>query len=733
MKKLISLMVIITLLMTCVTALAENYDQVLFRATETEQYYIQSSVALGDTLYAVDWENLFRFELGDEAPTKLTFDKEPNVNLRAIMQDGGQLYAFVQSWTDNGGNDNYVAPVIIEGDTAKLGERIALDWKGVPMRDGYLDLTETTFMHDGHLIASIMDESYENETMMIFSIADGTRKDITMKGRNVYAPYTAGKLIMLSRVEWEKPWQLDIMDMAGGSVENVAELGTDQSDIGGIAYNESLNRLCYVMNGQLMAMQGTDKSTELAVNDMPGYSNSRAGNLMDNGYYFAAGYDIVPVRNTDPDKRPTRTLHIAGGMNPDDGYFAFKKMHPEVSVLQMWSSGDDKIVQDMMARSKDVDIYMLNMTGSAYKALTNRGYVAEISSEVIRSEIADFYAPIQDAVHRDGKLIGVPTDFSSTGLCFSKDTAEVLKLTEDDMPTTWAEMIDFIAGWDDRFGQEFPLIKPLDPPSMAALRSNLLTMILNDYVAFMDVPGAQQTFNSPVLREVLQKLDATDFSGVAEEPSIDGSYGWSSDEVLFVNEGGTGFQSWSNERQVDWPLSFVKGELPPAAISLTVCVINPFSENQDIAEQYLEQVILNLPKTVRMTFDPNVNETMRPSYYWQSMQYYEKEVELLKETIKTASEDEKKNAEEILADLERYAKQAEETEWIISRRAIDEYRKQAGNLVVLTGIVSFYAGYGSDNAEIQDLFARYEAKQLQGDQFITQLENKLRMMQMEGY
>ena len=63
-------------------------------------------------------------------------------------------------------------------------------------------------------------------------------------------------------------------------------------------------------------------------------------------------------------------------------------------------------------------------------------------------------ARFTESVMRDGKLYGLPVSLYTNGMGVNADTMEKLGLTQDDLPTTWLEFLDFAANFYYDYGEE---------------------------------------------------------------------------------------------------------------------------------------------------------------------------------------------------------------------------------------------------------------------------------------
>lgn len=119
----------------------------------------------------------------------------------------------------------------------------------------------------------------------------------------------------------------------------------------------------------------------------------RAGNGVVYGdLYVLADYDAVIGRDVTLDKLPAQRLRVANGGYEDaigKAYYSFTDKHPEYMVSIANSLNSDNLLQSMMNRDSSVDIYTLSSTDSAFAALMNRGFMAELDGDATLSDAVD--------------------------------------------------------------------------------------------------------------------------------------------------------------------------------------------------------------------------------------------------------------------------------------------------------------------------------------------------------
>ncbi len=735
MKRLLALAVSLVLIWAP-SALAAPGDAVPFRRGVGGMVEIQSAAVIGDTVYVGAYSDMYAYKLGDEKPTRLACERPDDMDMRGLFASDGALYALMQTWGEKSGC-RLVRVTVDESGAAKLGEMLELDWSEMRIEDGeysYSREYDNPVAIDGTLYLMAMSEDWNTCELFAFNMADGSYKKLNAPhNTNAIARYKDGKLLSFERERHDNtgPVTVAVINPQTGEHTQAAAFEIDSAEVYGLAYDEQTDSIFYVAGGSVHQVKGMDFKNAQVVSDMPLGNNSamlRAGQLITGQYYMYYNYEALIIRNLAPDARPERTLTIKGYYQADDAYYAFAAAHPEVAVSILNSyMPDEEVTRAMMDRDGTSDIFILDLDGPAFQALIGRGYLAEVTHAKIIKGMSRMYPAIRDAVTVNGKLVAVPQSFSSYGVMgLSMEVMKKLGLTEETLPRTWIEMIDFIEGFSDKYGEAFPEVTPLDPASMPRIRETLLNWIVGNYLSSKGGQG-MLSLNDPVLRKTLERLDAADFSSTETEESEDG-YTWSSGTVLFSGWTHAGFDGYRYRDDITWPMAFENGKAPALPLTFTAFVINPFSGNRDIAEEYLSLTLEKMNVYMKTTLCPDVNEPLRDDYYEQNMREMQRWLEKARAELEKAPPEDKAIYEENVRSAEANIKDYEKEAWAASAEDIAKYRKLAENLTVVR-----YMGLGSSNAgEIDALLGRYAAKQIPMDQFISGIDQKISMAMMEG-
>ena len=154
-------------------------------------------------------------------------------------------------------------------------------------------------------------------------------------------------------------------------------------------------------------------------------------------------------------------------------------------------------------------MFSLTTNANPIARLIEKGYAADLSGYPELMAVAGRVdARFTDSVMRDGKLYGLPVSLYTNGMGVNADTMEKLGLTQEDLPTTWLEFLDFAANFHYDYGEENADVALMD----LNMRGSLFQMIREQYVAAQLRDTGSISFDTPLFRKLMQALEAIDFT-----------------------------------------------------------------------------------------------------------------------------------------------------------------------------------------------------------------------------
>ncbi len=412
-----------------------------------------------------------------------------------------------------------------------------------------------------------------------------------------------------------------------------------------------------------------------------------------------------------------------------EGVRQFEKDHPEIKLE--WTEVDypstETLASDLLLREADCDLYHLNTLFIDERIIADKGYLVDLSgSEIITQEIARMHPFIQQHVIRDGRVIGIPIDISFQFMSVRMDVWEEAGYTEDDIPHTFPEFLDFLDAFAERLAH--------DPGAGFRIRDGMwdetlynewrytewiVELLFNEYVKQMEFAQQPVRFTDPELVDLMNRCREVGHKLYLYEP---------------LNQGKSLFEETASNR---WPqnatlLSIPIHEDQPTVIScdLRIDSVCSLSQHQDAAIELLEYIASHPDEgdTVYLYSDaePLLNHNYEKSKtHWNKM-IADVEYQLKNQELSVAKRDEleakRKEFQDYLADTEK-------RKYTVSAEQLQQYQSYIPSMYVYHP-GKFSRSVGVD-WEVQQVLTRFAAGQVSAEDAVKELDQKAWMMEME--
>lgn len=755
MKRTLIRMVIglmLGMLLCAASALAETGDTMFFMIGENGFINPSNAAAIGNMGFIMTLDNgretIYRIRAGEMQPEGFLLEK-----ISDDPMDYGTflLFGYGEELMGLNARSGRVYQIELTNGTAILTERLQLDWKD--MDAGYdesgsvpRELGKYVVSGDTLYLTVYEEGSWNRMDLIAYSLKDGSRRIVSRKDVifSIHHPgafgdlaaYRDGRLLtaLPDEKDWEAVWRLCEISTEGGSVKEITKLSG--VGVGGLVYDEAQDRVVYLCGGMICATDLNGNHAELASSPVgaPNPEQCYGGAaLLKGGYYFVSRYEGSAVRNIGSAGQ-LRTLTIAGERAQSDAAFlAFSEAHPEAAIRYREERlNPEEIVQAMMSASSEIDIYYLNTSNEAFRALTRRGYAADLSQSKTLMGLTERMFPVfQNALVKDERLVAFPKSVNAYSLTISLPAAETIGLEREEWPGTWEELLDLIERWEEEYSKEFPEISLLDPYQLADLKGTLLNELMRAQAVSMNQNGGQTSIDSPFMRNMLEQLDSMNFAAFETERDFSRGFLYDPEKVL-LNVGWPDMPQdlYREEGKGALLPARSEGEKPMIGVDMYVYIINPYSKNMDLAIEYLETRAETMEEGLQATLCADWREPIRDPDAENELKLCEKRIAEKKEALGTAADDQKQALENTIRRMEDW-KQAILTRGDLwTEEQLAEYRELTDHFVLIENW--YFSGSGS--TEIQQIIARYLDGELSSDQMLSALDQKLRMMQMEeGY
>ena len=786
-KKIILVLLAAVLCLTaCAPAFASVGDRILMRNSSTDGYmdeHVQSVVRAGDGICIVvraqeGKKFLLYKDLKGEPETYIMQDnREPQIsqdengsdisvyeNMSEVFGWNGEIYALAAR-QKSGEGFSKVDGVSVKRVKLENGQAVLED-SGLPDMDitelvdddeeyQYFEGMYGLFTSGNSLIGQTYGES--GPRLCVADLQEGTTEVTDMD--DTISSVVAGPegSVLVTRIDWEGEKaiaSMSRMNLADKSEEPLWEKTGDDLYNLNPCYDPESDMLFFSYKGELwkMPLAQPDIDQAEAVNDCPD-ANSGAL-LMPDGFMVLWTYNVVIMKNTDPAQRGSVTLRIKDFNYSEalsETIYDMNDTRGDVSVvLDQEFTDDTGVLQAMMNRDAYMDVYAMEYEISDCSALRNRGYMLDLSgNEQIAECVNRMYPYIQDAVKKDGKIIGVPVEGYGSSLGVNLDVLERLGLKEEELPKTWEQFFDWVEALPEVLAGQEEASLAGSWEDRLYVRAAILNNLLNQYQVWMDSKGENYLFNSPLLNGLITRLNNLDYEGLGAREHIEGSddesYDYDEDEYreplleLYYESTPGGY----NPRCKPLLLSFAEDEDPVVPVTITIAYVNPYSEHPQEAMEFLALSMKNLYTNCRYTVFADQTEPIRYSWYEENMKNLTDELEEYRKQLQEETDEEsRKNLEEEIKDHEKMIDDEDKYDWIMSPEGIERYRENQHLYKVQDYSFIHDMMKNSNNKEEEDdsgysneyydLVYGEKNFGLSADELLNTIDNKIQMIRLEG-
>lgn len=571
--------------------------------------------------------------------------------------------------------------------------------------------------------------------LLIFSLTDGSCMELDPGEFPEIAPGPDGT-VLVSRCREESKGMtagFTLLDPVSGKEKPLTEISGLRTYQMSPCYDPDKEVLYYTDKGQLWKAPLAEPEKAEAVNEYGEFESSAL--LLPEDYLLLWNQESVMVKSTDPAKLGGVTLHVSDSTGYDvlrDAVYGMNAEHSEVSVVVQEEGrirGD--ILKSMLTRDSQTDIYVLPYDAGDFKAMRDRGYLADLSGN---REIAEYtermYPFARNAVKRDGKIIAVPLGIAGDAVNINLRVWKKLGGTEEELPGTWDQFFNWLAELPER-------LEGTDVKAAAGyatrdiVRAGLIAYMLEMYQIRMEKDGKDYVFRTPLLTGLLQRACEADYEALGIPVNMDGVY--SNQDALLDFDGLRGISG--GEEQVPLALAFAEGEEAVVPVSMFAAFVNPYIEHPEEAGEFLAQILKKLDPDMCYSLFADRTEPVRAPDAGDPAEWLAR-AEKLRQLLQTAEGEDRALLEEEIREAERTVEELERSQWRISPEAIGQYQKsQAAFRVMDSYFIRELVGTGGDQEAMDAfrlLFYGDENGEINPEKALEMIDKKLRMQRLEG-
>lgn len=768
MKRMIALLLVLVMTLCAAAAWAAPGDTTLFARDydANNSPSVTTAVAVGDTLYMLvnqfDEElsdnifSLYRYTQGQNSEPELLANKLCYTRWYSTMEDAKAAQANIGADPETGFGYLFSDGEKLYGFNTLNGEIASLTFADgamsrevvctVATNDLYIQEEDYSYMVDinglccmnGHVYFASSDWRGREPQYFLYDInLDGgavTKLPLTQR-INSTIPYKDGLLLSYVSSSWDEntnqeiPAQLVTVNPADGATVSLKEMA-DTAYIYTLAYDAAKDTVYYFTESTLWGMTGMGTPFKAA------YANQ---SYVDSMTIFSSSYaalwssDGLEIHNLDPAYLPTKTLTLIGSWR-DAAARKFTQENPDIPLIfseQYYGMAD--LGQAMVSGDTTIDVIRTNVE-NGFDNLLEKGYCADLSSsQKLMDYVNSLYPALRDEVMKDGKLYAIPVTLYGSTLSYMPSKLEEIGLTEEDMPTTFVELCEFITRWNNEWIDDENKTNVMPFCTTMSNRSVVFDLMLKAYLDYYDAKGEPLTFDTPEFNAMLTALDSMDASNLDMPANMsDQEY----DEYYQLYSGvfvDRGLLSTAEGEYAAVPLKLSIGEGKDFTVGTTmeVLFVNPRCANLPEAIKLLECYVDTLDESYKILMCPDCNDPVENQYYQETLKNFQDSLAELQEQLKTADDAEKRDLEDTIKYYEDSLNNKESFRWDYSAQTIAQYREIGDHVFARHANVLYSAG-NDTSTQLRSLHERYVQKQITRDQYIKELNQKARMIVLEN-
>lgn len=424
-------------------------------------------------------------------------------------------------------------------------------------------------------------------------------------------------------------------------------------------------------------------------------------------------------------------LTIAGHAFGSDMNPVFEQKHPEVEVrfLEGQANTQSDLLLSMTADQAAADLYVLNLSSGLFDAALKKGLALNLSnSEALSAFLEKLASPFQERLTAGDAAFAVPYQLQSRQLfAFNQPLGEALGIARPDSLTA---LVDLFAGWVEKEGDSgsFLTSQPLWDPM-----SRFLAYGMDAYIA-QHADQADLSFDTPAFHEYISRLEGLRLP------------------MSYLKEAHSGWQEHKKDRCLlieDYPLLrtqeevglLVPGLLPFALpmnageealipTDLSVFILSAASKNQALALSYLECLVENYPPEQRIVFVKGSHPPVEQPHYQDNRKEYLKQQDQFQQQLQEATDPLVKAAlQQQLDQTAQILSEIEAERYVITQDDIDGFLAVRHQIRLMPRVS--YAFFDSIPTT-KRLIAQFVQGEIDGQAFITQLDQVQRLIRLEG-
>ena len=692
---------------------------------------IQSLAALGDHLVMADSRSLHTISpagASSSLPMEAVLGpvQQPSYRQPLLIPGDKDLYLLdLQS--------GQLASLSLGNGGLAAGDLVQLDWEDYITRFEHYNQVEPPreFAVAGGSLYAL---EGQGTALLPFDLITGKKGEYAGTKAMKLISYKEGKLLLITlKDQGEGQPRVQMLSLFDPKADSANELGpiTEEAGIhvpGAASYDLREDALLLALNDTVYRYDSLGPGlpcASLPLNEF--YLEQMPLAALPGSRLAVASRDNVFVKSANPESYASQTqLNLL--VSTDNPFGLNEAMNQADGILlktDMRSLDALEFAQLLLTGESDYDLFWVKLHGVDLDSLIKKGYAADLSqSSTLQAAHRQLYPFLQEACGQEGRAYALPMTAHATVLLGEKRYA----FDDKGQPliTSIQGFLDYLEAWQEGFGK--------DNPDMVSYRGYLMRegafkLALNTYINQAMAQGEALDFDTPQLRAIFSRIDAMDWAGLGDRQDGEDYAA----PALFDNEWLIYLRLMDGDGRDShhyFPFLLAAEEGQRGALPLTVsCVfVNAKSKNIDKAIRFLEILSGNLQPDARILLREKDNNPVENPYYEQTLKDYRELLARKRQEMDQAPELEKAELASWLKRAEGYYEEMKESQrWQISPGQIAAFRQLAQNAFVLR-----YDSNAQGAQAAFDILPQYVDGSISLDQYITEIQNRLRLIQQEN-
>ena len=614
------------------------------------------------------------------------------------------------------------------------GERFFPDYSGFDVSGDRPMFHRRVFMQGGKLFVLIADgEDYVQENqyrLLSFDLVTGERQEIAAEGIADAAPYQEGYILLVVYEEdqdapalfSDNPGLLYRYGLRDGTMTLMGELPVPYMQHVQMIYDETDGSIVYAAPNHIIKRDADGTEKAMAYNPFPSgfYSAGNAMVLADRetlitNAVFTLG--IIPL-NEAQDDRPVITVY--GTIETDTRHMkaAAGMKGAEVKVAST-EYGAQYLNEALIVGTENIDVFILDSAYFDVERMMDKGWLMDLSDQQQLREYWEKAYPIfSDAGKIGERIYALPAQAMMYAWFINDHEAN-----EHDL--------EFQGSFESLCGlvgqaQEMDEVIPYPLYRGDNYREDMFITAQMLYVDALSAREEKISYDTELFRRLMAA------AGNVQAKKPDPLYAASGKKQLFMSDAmpysltGRTFDEYGESGFKPVSVKIEENQADRYPVSVRMIGIHSGSKNAQQAARYVKAYLDAAALDEQMMLSPDINDPIEHPDYQVNLEQQREHLAALEKAALQAEGAEKTQMELQIQEL-RSIIASENHRWLVSPEVISEYRLMMEHASVM--------GFGSRkmvyNENIQSIFRRLMAGQIDVERFITEAEGVLRLMMLE--